>query len=213
MTGPSPWDLIGAGAGAFSAPGEFISYSWPDGATVDIDHVSIVDGAGYLFSWSNAMEPGSTMDGYQIGLRPGRAYQLSGYTYAGIFKIRTGTGPGSLTDLLVWDNIDPDTATVAPVNTFTIPAGHTTIQLEASGTYRSSISIYDYVPYFDGDTPDGGGYTYSWAGTPHDSASIRTAEGGTALDAKVFIGGIAVAVTEMRVVVGGTLIDVTEAGG
>jgi hypothetical protein len=29
------------------------------------------------------------------------------------------------------------------------------------------------VGYFDGDTADGGGYTYSWTGTPHASTSIR----------------------------------------
>lgn len=29
-------------------------------------------------------------------------------------------------------------------------------------------------PYFDGSTPDGDGWEYSWAGTPHNSASIAT---------------------------------------
>lgn len=212
-TGPSPWEAIGVGTGVFDGPCEFISYYWDEGATVDLDHVSIVEGAYYLMDLSAAgpMAPGTTLDGYLLGLRPGREYQLAGYT-EGTFKVRTGTSAGSLTDLLTWNNVYPETWTGGAVtNTFAIPAGHNVISLEASGAGDSGINIYDYIPYFDGDTPDDGTYTYSWAGTPGDSASLRTA-GSSGPDAQVFVGGTAKAVTEIRVSAGGTLIPVTELG-
>ena len=212
--GPSPWDTIGVGTGVFDGPCEFIAYYWDEGATVDLDHVSIVEGAYYLMSLGEAgtMDPGSTLDGYLIGLRPGREYQLAGYT-EGTFKVRTGTSAGSLTDLLTWTGVDPEVWTGGAVpNTFAIPAGHDVISLEASGAGGSWISIFDYIPYFDGDTPDDGTYTYSWAGTPGDSASLRTAGGSSGPEAQVFVGGTARAVSEIRVSAGGTLIPITEVG-
>ena len=214
LTGTSPWEVIGIGTGVFDGPCQFNSYSWPDGATVDLDHISIVEGATYLLSWARAMQPGDTLDGYMIGLRPGREYQLAGFTY-GTFKVRTGTSAESLTDALVWNNVNPDEwAGGAVTRTFAIPAGHNVIQLEASGADVSEISIHDYIPYFDGDTPDDGTYAYSWAGTPGDSASLRTAAApSSGLTAQVFTGGTAKTVSEMRVSAGGILINITEAGG
>lgn len=211
LTGPSPWDVIGIGTGTFAGPSEIISYGWDDGSSVDVDHISIVEGATYLTPWANPIAPGTTVDGYLIGLRPGREYRVGGYTY-GTFKVRTGTSAGSLSDLFVWNNVNPDEWTGGAIaHTFAIPAGHDVIQLEATGADVSKVSIHDHIPYFDGDTPADGTYAYSWAGTPGDSASLRT-PATSSLNAQVFVGGTAKAVTEIRVSDGGSLINVTELG-
>lgn len=99
---------------------------------------------------------------------------------------------------------------------FTVPAGATDVRLRygAGGTtpYLENLNLTTAIPEpFTGDTPDGGGYSYSWAGTPGDSHSIRS--DAASLEAKVFIGGTAVNVTEARIVQDGVLVNITAVRG
>jgi hypothetical protein len=46
--------------------------------------------------------------------------------------------------------------------------------------YMDGIIVSDgiaYADYFDGDTEDGDGFTYSWSGTPYASSSVKTSTG------------------------------------
>lgn len=96
---------------------------------------------------------------------------------------------------------------------FTVPAGATEFRLRMTDI---TIPVYTFdlftapPEFFSGDTADGGGYTYSWSGTPYDSTSIRSEATGPT--AQVWVGGTAKTVSEMRVVTGGSLVPITEAG-
>lgn len=99
---------------------------------------------------------------------------------------------------------------------FTVPSGATGTRLRMSaGGWLYQFDLFDSPPpYFNGSTPAGGGFTYAWAGTPYDSASIRSvASGGSGPAAKVFIGGVAVDATELRIQTSGGLYTVTDLRG
>jgi hypothetical protein len=98
---------------------------------------------------------------------------------------------------------------------FTIPSSATGTRLRMSaGGWLYQFDLFDSPPpYFNGSTPAGGGYTYSWAGTPYDSPSIRSVATTSGPEAKVFIGGTAVAATEIRIQTGGSLNTVTDLRG
>ena len=51
----------------------------------------------------------------------------------------------------------------------------------------AALYLDDSYSYFDGDTPDTETSTYSWQGTPHQSASIRTSASTTTVDPGVFL--------------------------
>lgn len=108
--------------------------------------------------------------------------------------------------------------TVWALNNTATPSGGSTFYLdgallEESGTLGS---------YFDGSTT-ASGYSFDWLGTAHESASYSGVftedpdpdpdpDPESEVDAKIFVSGTAVAVSEMRVVVAGSLIPITEAG-
>jgi hypothetical protein len=137
-------------------------------------------------------------------------------TVGQFYRVEYQTGGGG-----AWTTLDEALYDAAYVSqtyelNFTAPANVTALRMSTDTGQAASNSFdaqfFSTPPeYFDGDTTDGGGYTYSWAGTPGDSASIRTPAPSTP-NAKVFVAGAAVTVTAMRVVVNGTLVNVTEAG-
>lgn len=98
--------------------------------------------------------------------------------------------------------------------TATVPLSATGMRLVTTG---STDAIDSYVvsdappPFFDGDTADGDGYTYSWAGTAGVSASIRT-EAAVEDEIRVFDDGVLKEITEMRAFRNGALLTITEAG-
>jgi len=97
---------------------------------------------------------------------------------------------------------------------FTVPGTATDVRLRLTDTTVEigTFDLFDAPPaFFDGDTTDGGGYSYAWSGTPYDSASVRSDAGGS-VSAQVFIGTTAVPVSEIRLASGGVLIPITELG-
>jgi hypothetical protein len=221
LTGTGPWRVVGHVTGPYAGNTMGMT-SWDWSGNVEFDEVTLCEAATYLNTIDYQQPPDTTLDGYALGLRPGRSYQFTGYSYA-TYTIRTGPTVGSLTDLVSWVQARPTNASWAGSFTgvVTIPAGHEVIQIVTTDADPATITsaagkswwnIYDHIPYFDGDTPDDGTYTYSWAGTPGDSASIRTLAATSAVTAQVFVGGVGINVTEMRVVKAGVLVDVTEAG-
>jgi hypothetical protein len=111
---------------------------------------------------------------------------------------------------------DPDYVSEYYELAFDLPAGAVAARLSADpAQVWFDLEVFSQPPaYFDGDTPDGGGFTYSWAGLPGDSMSIQSVAGGgtpPALEAQVFTGGTAKTVTEIRVAgPGGVLATVTD---
>lgn len=212
LMGPGPWRVYGQCAGVYATDPATLtggSFSGP----VQIDKVMITEGAPLLTFASDYSDPiaaGTTVDGYALGMREGKTYSFNGMSY-GTFKVRTGPDAGSLTDLVSWVTANPDDWNPATPwdGLVTIPAGHDVIELSSTGG-DSFWFIFEDVPFFDGDTADGGGYAYAWTGTAGDSASTRTAASGPT--AQVFVGGVAKVVSEMRLAIGGSLIQVTEAG-
>ena len=98
---------------------------------------------------------------------------------------------------------------------FTVPSDATEVRLRLSDTSLeiTTFDLFDAPPaFFDGDTTDGGGYSYAWSGTPYDSTSVRSDASSGSVTAKVFVGSTAVDVAEMRLMVGSTLVPITEAG-
>lgn len=219
LMGPGPWRIYGQCSGAYATTYNGQGWTLTGGSfsgPVELDKVMITEGAPLLTfaaDYSDPIAAGTTRDGYALGMRPGKTYSFNGESY-GTFKVRTGPDAGSLTDLVTWVQANPDTwsPTTPWDGLVTIPAGHNAIELSSTGG-DSFWYIFEDVPYFDGDTTDGGGYTYAWTGTAGDSASTRSvaASGPTA---QVFVGGTAKAVSAMRLALAdGTLVTITQAGG
>ena len=140
-----------------------------------------------------------------------------------IFEYKVGAGS--------WTTLVASTAPIAAEEKdmvftepfrFTVPEDATDVRLRFQDPSNgpeswqvqgiNTFDLFEAPPdFFDGDTPDGGGYTYSWSGTPYESTSIRS-EGSAGPQARVFVGGVAKTVSAMRVVEGGSLINITEAG-
>lgn len=161
---------------------------------------------------------GGIWDLTAMGVEAGKSYhanlELSAPNGHPIFEYKIGTGAWTT---LVESTLAPTTDPVqilAEYFDFTVPADATAVRLRMQDT---TVEVYTFdlfsspPEFFSGDTPDGGGYSYSWSGTPYDSTSIRSvASAGPT--AQVFTGGVAKTVSEMRVVVSGSLVPVTEAG-
>jgi len=215
LIGPGPWRVWGSLQGTFGGDLNLFLTCWGFDNPVEVDKVMIYPGAVIKrmpWDMESTIPAGSPVDGAALGMVPGKSYVATGYTH-GTFKVRTGTSSGTATDLVSWTNLFPgDWTGGAHDGVFTIPEGHTYISLEATTT-EAWIGILEYVPFFDGNTTDGGGYTYSWSGTPNDSASVRSvATSGGSITAKIFVGSTAVNITEMGIVVGSTLTPITEIG-
>lgn len=98
----------------------------------------------------------------------------------------------------------------------TVPAGATGMRLTTTANSADgntcSYAVSDAPPdYWDGSSATADGWAYSWEGATDASPSVREAT--PAVTARVFVGGIGIPVSEMRVAIaGGTLIPITEAG-
>jgi hypothetical protein len=161
---------------------------------------------------------GGIWDLMALGVEAGKSYhanmELSAPNGHPVFEYKIGAGSWTT---LVESELAPTEEPIQILGEyfdFTVPAGATEVRLRMTDT-TVSVGTFDLFPsppeFFSGDTPDGGGYTYSWSGTPYDSTSIRS-EAPAGPTAQIFAGGTAKAVAEMRVSVGGSLITVTEAG-
>lgn len=127
--------------------------------------------------WGNWYDSLSTStDLLALGLLKGGAYVLAMAWYYGMESL-TVVADGVELVKFMGDQADLSDCTN---KSFTIPAGATAVTLELvnhSGftVSPSWINIFPEPPaFFSGDTPADANYTYSWAGTPNNSASIRT---------------------------------------
>lgn len=159
----------------------------------------------------------TTHDLLAAGATPGNAYfvlldrKLN--TAGDYFRVEYQAGGGWVT--LAEKLYDVDEVSDSTEFQFTIPADATAVRLAVARDTTVSAHLFGVPPaYFDGDTPDDGTYAYAWTGTAGDSPSIRTlaAGGGSSITAQMFIGGAAVAVSEIRVFAGGVAVPVTEIG-
>jgi hypothetical protein len=203
---------LGAGSGNL--------FLWADGLNegreLFMDKVQLTE----ITQWYRGLMPtvSGTVDLAAMGLQAGSSYYVrsdrpSTVTQPGdTFQILAGPDEGSLTavhtraitDEYTWHVVD-------------IPADAVIIRAVGSMTKLSlifawQIAIFDAPPaYFSGDTTDGGGYTYAWAGTPNDSASIRT-DAPAGLEGQFFADGEGVAFSEARIVIDGDLVNITQIG-
>lgn len=192
------------------------AYLGPD-AEIFVDKVQISEAT----EWYRGFLPTvtGTMDLAAMGLQAGNSYYLRAVRSATVFQpgdtfqILAGPDEGSLTAVhshaadadSFWYEVDipADAVIIRAVGSVT----------KVSLTWPWQITLFDGPSaYFSGDTTDGGGYTYSWAGTPHDSASVRTEAAPAGIIGQVFIDGAGVGITEARVVVDGSLVNITEIG-
>jgi hypothetical protein len=102
---------------------------------------------------------------------------------------------------------------------FDVPADATEVRFRLQNPTDNGVGTFDLfeqpVGNFTGDTPDGGGFYYWWEGDPNDSRSIRSTvpeDFMPAIDARVFVDGALVAVEEIRMVIGGTLVPLNQIG-
>lgn len=195
---------VGSGAAAVSV---YCGRNWYTGYHL-VDKVSIVE---IDFNTAYSGNEVEELDILAAGAVPGGTYTaiadsapaaVDGYYRA---EALTVSGWTTLTEMLY----DPDYKSDSVELTFTIPADASGARLSWSANWGPSIYLYSVpIPYFDGDTPDGGGFYYSWSGTPGESASIRsTTPPGPPpeIDARVWVGGTEQNVAEIRVVTGGVL--------
>lgn len=201
--------------------GYLTSYrNWVTGETFFTD-VSLFEVEFAAPTWSPYDNGGAAalpLDLFTHGLQPGKSYvnlfdtPLSSGQYYRI-EYQTAAGGGTWTTLM--ENVyDVNFRAEYYRNEFTVPADATALRLSATAAqiYFDTEFFSKPPDCFNGDTPTGGGYSYAWTGTPYQSASIRTDSSSTGPNAQVFVSGTAKTVTEMRVSVGGTLINVTELG-
>lgn len=94
-----------------------------------------------------------------------------------------------------------------------IPAGATGVRLTNSQPTGFDTIIVSAPPvdYFDGSTPAADGWSYAWEGTTDASPSTRSLATGPEI--RVFQDGVAVAITEARIVVDGTLVNISAVRG
>jgi hypothetical protein len=195
-------------------------YVWTDMATnreLFVDKVQITE----TNQWYRGFLPtvSGTIDLAAMGLQAGSSYLLRSVREWSVtetgdsFQILAGPDEDSLTaihtrpasDDMFWYEVE-------------IPADAVIIRAVGSMTKQSlgypwQMAIFDApLDFFSGDTTDGGGYTYGWAGTAHDSASTRTAMAPSGLTGQVFVDGAGVAFSEARIVVAGSLVNITEIG-
>lgn len=163
------------------------------------------------------LEVSGNYDLMALGAEAGKSYHINvEYWEPVIGTVESRVGVGSwttLADSYIGPQVSPDEA-LGDYYAFTIPADATEARLRLSdpAIQIDTFDLFDAPPeFFDGDTPDGGGFAYSWTGTPYDSASIRS-EAAAGPTAQIFTGGTAKTVSEMRALVGGSLIPITEAG-
>jgi hypothetical protein len=194
---------------------------WADGLNegreLFMDKVQLTE----VTQWYRGLLPtiSGTMDLAAMGLQAGSSY------YVRSIRSSDVTQPGDTFQILAGPDEDHLTAvhTRAITDEYTwhvveIPADAVIIRAvgsmtKLSLTYAWQIAVFDApTDYFSGDTTDGGGYAYSWAGTPHDSASIRTEAAASGLTGQVFIDGVGVAFSEARIVIDGDLVNITEIG-
>lgn len=142
--------------------------------------------------WTSTVASGETALRYTtIGVMPGHLYALSGWVFqdtsrAFRLRVRWKNDAG----VTVRDNgiapITPAASTWARISAiFVPPPGATSAEIHAASTpsavgqatYLDDVMWHEgseVVPYFDGSTPAGGGYTYAWSSTANASPSTRT---------------------------------------
>jgi hypothetical protein len=170
-------------------------------------------------TWSpNGNAANLPLDLLAHGLEPGKDYIALFDTHLNsgqYYRVEYQTGGGGSWTAIFEDVHDAGYQGDYYRHEFTVPGTATAVRLVANTAADQlyfDAEFFSVPPEpFSGDTPDGGGYTYSWAGTPYESASIRS-DAAAGPTAKVFVGGTAINITEMRAVVGGSLIPITEAG-
>lgn len=164
-----------------------------------------------------ALEVSGNYDLMALGVEAGKSYQINAEYYdpvVGTVEYKVGAGSWTtLANSYIGVQVEPDYA-LGDYYSFTVPADATEVRLSLSDP-AITIGTFDLFdappPFFDGDTADGDGYSYSWEGTPYDSPSIRS-DAAAGPTAQVWVSGAATDVAEMRVVVAGTLVPITEAG-
>ena len=99
----------------------------------------------------------------------------------GVWVYRFATSPEVKLTVANTDSQTHDTTGWDFLQVEFIPSGPTTINLVPVSDASDEVYVDGLVVvngeysggYFDGDTPDAGGYTYAWTGTPHASTSTR----------------------------------------
>lgn len=100
---------------------------------------------------------------------------------AGVWVYRFATSPEVKLTVANTDSQIHDTTGWEFLQVEFIPSGPTAINLVPLSDASDEVYVDGLVVvngeysggYFDGDTPDAGGYTYAWTGTPHASTSTR----------------------------------------
>jgi hypothetical protein len=156
-----------------------------------------------------------TLDLLAQGVEPGKTYLANVYTMLGEdeyyrFEYQVSGGPWIT---LIESLYDAEYKSETYVWEFTVPEDVTAVRFSLSKNGYTMLNVFSKPPeFFYGDTPDGEGFTYSWAGEPGESASIRSEGSPSNFEARVVINGVAVEVTDIRIVSGGILKAVTEIG-
>lgn len=87
-------------------------------------------------------------------------------------KVTVGAAETQVHDTTGWQFLTTEFIAVGTVIPKLVPLTDGTDEIYTDGLIIVEGEIVG--DYFDGDTPDAGGYTYSWNGTPHASTSTRT---------------------------------------
>ena len=113
-------------------------------------------------------------------------WYTSGGAFAGLSSGGTVTSTSSYQRLSM-SATSPGTAAYALVTLTSSQYRDTDLFKVDSAQLTEGATLYDY---FDGDTTDGGGYTYAWTGTPHRSTSTRSVGSGDAAISAATVAGV-----------------------
>jgi hypothetical protein len=156
-------------------------------------------------------EPGfgepSVLDLTALGVEAGKTYIATADTMleeGAYYRFEYQTVEGGPWTTLAESLYDEAYTSYSYVWEFTVPAEATACRFAFASNGGFYSDLFSKPPdFFDGDTPDSGGYVYSWAGLPGESASIRTLgespTPGPYLEARVVVDGTLVEVDEIRV--------------
>lgn len=152
-----------------------------DGVAVSVSRMAVFESPKMIgrdeFVAGSVVEviPGTPRNLLAMGLDTGVPYLLEHNSNGGTLTITAdGTEIFTKTVTSYGANMGDPTAFTSLV---TVPLGAATVTLTATGgTWYTAMAELPKggIDYYTGDTPDDVFYTYSWAGEPNNSASIRT---------------------------------------
>jgi hypothetical protein len=172
----------------------------------------------------NPVDESQTWDLTAMGVQAGKAYHINAEMWDAngqpIVEGRVGAGAWSTLAISELPITEEPIMLLGEYLDFEVPADVTEVRFRLQNPAGNGVSTFDLFEQpvaepFTGSTPDGGGFYYWWEGDPYDSRSIRSTvpQGDLPnIDARAYVDGELVTVEEIRMVIDGSLVRLSEIG-